>query len=161
MRRPSLVVRSLARAQRGVAAIEFALVFLLFVSILYGVASLGAVFYTQQVLARAAEDGARAVSLLGATPVTANDGRINTVVLTSLASSLIAPSSVGTSQAARSSWVANPSNVSVTVDTACGGVSGCVKVTVAYQYANNRILPVLPLISWAPSTLTAFAVAPK
>ena len=49
----------------------------------------------------------------------------------------------------------------VTVDTACAGVSGCVKVTVAYQYANNRILPVLPLISWVPGTLTAFAVAPK
>lgn len=151
----------MARAQRGVAAIEFALVFLLFVAILYGVASLGAVFYTQQVLARAAEDGARAVSLLGTTPVTANDNRIITVVRTSLANSLIAPSAVGTTQAARSTWLSNPSNVTVTVDTACAGVSGCVKVTVAYQYANNRILPVLPLISWVPGTLTAFAVAPK
>ena len=46
--------------ERGVAAIEFALVFVLLFSVLYALATFGAVFYTQQAVTRAAEEGARA-----------------------------------------------------------------------------------------------------
>lgn len=148
------------RSQRGIAAIEFALVFVLFLSVLYAAASFGAVFYTQQVVSRAAEDGARAISLLGSGTLVANDPNIKTIVWKSLSGSLIAPNSVGTTEANRNTWVSSPSNVSVLIDPACGGVAGCAKVTVQYQYSQNRILPAVPLIGWAPNTLTATAFAP-
>ncbi len=150
-----------SRAQRGVAAIEFALIFLLFFTIVYGAATFGAVFYTQQVLSRAAEDGARAISLMGVTPLVANDPSIAGVVHGSLAGSLIAPANLGTTQAARKQWLENSENVSVLVDPACAGVAGCVKVTVQYQYSKNRILPALPLLNFIPDTLVASAIAPK
>ena len=153
--------RKILCRQRGVAAVEFALVFLLFISVLYGAATFGAVFYTQQVLSRAAEDGARAISLLGVTPLVTNDPQITSVVYNSLESSLIAPATLGSTQAVRKTWIENPANVVVAIDPTCAGVTGCVKVTVQYQYSQNRILPVLPLISWAPNTLTASAIAPK
>ena len=47
--------------QRGVAAIEFALVFSVLFLAVYGVITFGGVLYVQQVISRAAEDGARAV----------------------------------------------------------------------------------------------------
>ncbi|RYG05714.1 MAG: pilus assembly protein, partial [Burkholderiales bacterium] len=42
------------------AAVEFAAVFLVLFSVLYGITTFGAVLYTQQVVSRAAEEGARA-----------------------------------------------------------------------------------------------------
>lgn len=47
--------------QRGVAALEFALVAMVFLIILFGIANYGAAFVVQQALTRAAEDGARAM----------------------------------------------------------------------------------------------------
>lgn len=51
---------SLRHFQRGVAALEFALVGTVFIVILFGVASYGALFVVQQSLSRAAQEGARA-----------------------------------------------------------------------------------------------------
>ena len=56
-----------ASLQRGVAAIEFALVFSVLFLAMYGIATFGAVFYIQQVVSRAAEDGARAIAFSFAT----------------------------------------------------------------------------------------------
>ena len=53
------------KQQLGIAAVEFALVFTLLFLALYGLITFGAVLYTQQVVARSAEDGARAVIRLG------------------------------------------------------------------------------------------------
>ncbi|MBN9478169.1 MAG: hypothetical protein ABS43_25540 [Bordetella sp. SCN 67-23] len=47
------------RAQRGVAALEFSLVCVLFLVILFGIISYGCIFVAQQSLSRAAEEGAR------------------------------------------------------------------------------------------------------
>jgi Flp pilus assembly protein TadG len=151
-----------ATAQKGVAAIEFALVLLLFFSLLYGIATFGVVFYTQQAVSRAAEDGARAISLMGSTALVANDPNIQGVVYSSLAASLIAPIANDT-PAKRKTWVSNAQNVTVsTVDNACASVPSCVKVTVQYQYSRNSILPASSLINWAlPTTLTASAFASK
>lgn len=147
------------RRQRGVAALEFALIFTLFFGVLYGAATFGAIFYTQQVVSRAAEDGARAISLLGVSTLTTNDPGIKTIVYKSLSGSLIAPSGVGTSESSRNAWLSNPSNVTVSVATSCPGVAACAKVTVEYQYSRNRILPLLPLlVKWVvPDTLKASA----
>lgn len=48
------------RRQRGVAAIEFAIVFLLFFMLVWGILTYGFVFAVQQTLTLAAENGARA-----------------------------------------------------------------------------------------------------
>jgi hypothetical protein len=58
------MTRTISRHQRGVAAIEFALVFgVLFLGI-YGLVTFSGVLYVQQVVSRAAEDGARASQML-------------------------------------------------------------------------------------------------
>ncbi len=150
------------RNQKGVAAIEFALVLLLFLSLLYGIATFGVVFYTQQVVSRAAEDGARSIPLLGTTALVPNDPQVLGIVRSSLAASLIAPLADNT-PAKRKTWVSDAQNVTIsTADNACASGPSCVKVTVQYQYSRNSILPASSLISWAlPTTLTASAFASK
>lgn len=137
-------------AQRGVAAIETALVLLLFITLVYGIATFGAVFYTQQVVSRAAEDGARALTALnspfasGSVPGTT--GAVQSVVWDSMASSLIVPAASNGSAAARRSWLA--ANVPVVV--ASNGL-----VTVSYPYAANRILNISA--PWEPATIVGRA----
>lgn len=46
-------------AQRGLAALEFSLVCVLFLVVLFGIVSYGGLFVAQQALSRAAEEGAR------------------------------------------------------------------------------------------------------
>jgi Flp pilus assembly protein TadG len=52
--------RTAAHAQRGAYAVEFALVFLIFFALLYGIISYGMLFAFRLGLQNAAEDGARA-----------------------------------------------------------------------------------------------------
>lgn len=49
-----------ARASRGVAAIEFVMVFPLFFTLLYGIVTFSLIFVAEQNLTLAAEEGARA-----------------------------------------------------------------------------------------------------
>lgn len=53
-------IRNSARAQRGVYAVEFALVFLILFSLMYGIICYGMIFTFRMGLQNAAEDGARA-----------------------------------------------------------------------------------------------------
>jgi Flp pilus assembly protein TadG len=53
-------IRTPARSQRGVYAIEFAMVFLIFFAVLYGIICYGMLFAFRLGLQNAAEDGARA-----------------------------------------------------------------------------------------------------
>lgn len=136
--------------QRGVAAIETALVLSLFITLVYGIATFGAVFYTQQVVSRAAEDGARALTALnspfatGSVPGTTS--AVQGVVFDSMASSLIVPAGSNGSTATRRSWLA--ANVTVTV--AASGL-----VSVSYPYSANRILNVPA--PWEPATIVGHA----
>jgi Flp pilus assembly protein TadG len=157
MRMASVSRRLGARAsrQRGIAAIEFALVFTTLFVVLYGIATFGAVFYTQQVVSRAAEDGARAVPLLS-TPVGTNDPSIQSVVYTSLAGSLVVPLASSATLADRRTWIV--ANVQVHV-TSTGSTA---VVDVTYPYSANRLLPSLPFLDtsrWMPDNLTSRATA--
>ncbi|MFJ0656521.1 TadE family protein, partial [Bordetella bronchiseptica] len=49
------------RAQRGAAAVEFALVILLMLALMLGVLGYGALFWAQQKLSKAAGEGAQAL----------------------------------------------------------------------------------------------------
>lgn len=142
--------------QRGVAAVEFALVFMLLFLVMYGLVSFGAIFYTQQAVSRAAEDGARAAMLLPQPLDSANQENVRQVVFDSLARSLVAPVSAN-DIASRKIWLS--SNVTVVPCAPTGGASNCV-VTVTYLYKNNRILPsMLVDTSWVPDQLRSSATA--
>ncbi|QSI33205.1 pilus assembly protein [Variovorax sp. RKNM96] len=148
--------------QRGVAAIEFALVFVLLFGVLYALATFGAVLYTQQTVTRASEEGARAVGLLTPAP-TSNDARVMDAVYDTLANSLVVPVSANASVATRRSWIVSNVSVSVTrSNPASPGAYIQYVVTVTYPYSANRLLPTLPLLDmsqWMPNQLRSRTTA--
>jgi Flp pilus assembly protein TadG len=138
--------------ERGVAAIEFALVFVLLFSVLYAVATFGAVFYTQQAVTRAAEEGARVAGMVTA-PV-GNDARVTDAVYGALANSLVVPASFNTNTTTRRAWIV--SRVVVTALPSGAGATAGYVVTVSYPYSENRLLPTMPLLdlsTWVPDQL--------
>jgi Flp pilus assembly protein TadG len=146
--------------QQGVAAIEFALVFVVLFSVLYALATFGAVLYTQQAVTRAAEEGARAVGLLTPAP-TAGDARVKDAVYDALANSLVVPVSANADVTSRRSWIV--SQVSVDVAPSTPGSPGAYiryVVTVTYPYRANRLLPsMMGFDSWTPDQLRSRASA--
>jgi Flp pilus assembly protein TadG len=151
--------RPARRRARGLAAIEFSSVLVGLLTVLYGIATFGAVAHTQQVVSRAAEDGARAVQRLPGARTT-DDARISALVHDSMAVSLIVPPAVGASLAARRTWIA--AHVVVNTTGPVPDVAGLVAwtVTVSYPYGDNRLLPSLPLVDasrWMPTQLRARA----
>jgi Flp pilus assembly protein TadG len=141
-----------AQRQRGVAAVEFALVFVTLFSVLYALATFGAVLYTQQTVTRAAEEGARAAGLV--TAPAANDQRVKDAVYDALAQSLVVPISANASITTRRNWIV--SNVDVTAVTNGAGPNTSFIVTVSYPYSANRLLPTMPLLDtsqWMPDRL--------
>ncbi|MET3497301.1 TadE/TadG family type IV pilus assembly protein [Variovorax boronicumulans] len=148
--------------QRGVAAIEFALVFVLLFGVLYALATFGAVLYIQQTVTRASEEGARAVGLLDSEP-TANDPEVKNAVYDALANSLVVPVSANASVATRRSWIVT--NVNVQVDKSTPSAPGAYinyVVTVTYPYSANRLLPTMPFLDasrWMPDELRSRTTA--
>lgn len=148
--------------QRGVAATEFALVFVVLFSVLYALATFGAVLYTQQAVTRSAEEGARAVGLLTPAPI-AQDSRVKDAVYDSLAGSLVVPVASNANVTSRRSWVV--SNVTVDVSPSAASAPGTYiryVVTVTYPYSANRLLPSMLLLDssrWMPDQLRSRASA--
>lgn len=133
--------------QRGVAAIEFAVVAILFLLMLFGLSIFGQSFNTKQVLSRAATDGARAVSLVGADQnLTQMESAVRSVVVSSLLESDIAPKTLsippgGNLRTAQYNWLNNPQNILVRVQqpsVAC--TSQCYhRVEVGFNYNQNYV----------------------
>jgi Flp pilus assembly protein TadG len=152
--------RAVGRRQRGVAAIEFALVFgVLFLGI-YGLVTFCGVLYVQQVISRAAEDGARAAqSFRSDTPAADLQTNVRTAVYRSLALSMITPASVGAAPSSKEDWLREkmagiPPEVTVSL--------GEVAVKVTYPYRANPLLPPVPLTgSWMPEQLLGKATAAR
>ncbi|MDP9882418.1 Flp pilus assembly protein TadG [Variovorax boronicumulans] len=143
-----LLRRPARELQRGIAAIEFALVLSTLMLVLYGLVSFGAVLYAQQAISRAAEDGARAFAGVNDPTETANIALIRNIVYASLATSLVTPANVGNSTAQRKTWLQTNPNVSVTVAT-----SGL--VTVSYPYRENPIIALPAVLT--PSKISGSA----
>jgi len=140
------MTRNLRSRERGVAAIEFALVFVVLFSVLYALATFGAVLYTQQSVTRASEEGARAVGLLTPAP-TAADQRVKDAVYDSLAQSLVVPVSASTSVTTRRNWIVSNVTVDVTrTDPSAPGAYIRYVVTVTYPYSANQLLPAMPIV---------------
>ncbi|HSU23884.1 MAG TPA: TadE/TadG family type IV pilus assembly protein [Variovorax sp.] len=132
--------------QRGVAAVEFAFVLTGLLALFHGIATFGSIFYTQQAIARAAEDGVRAVALMpnGAAP---DLQRVRDVVLDSLAGSLVTPADA-TTPATRRTWLATHVQVAVAAS------AGRVTVTVSHRYGDNPLMPMTGALPWVPDVLT-------
>ncbi|MGJ7614882.1 MULTISPECIES: TadE/TadG family type IV pilus assembly protein [unclassified Variovorax] len=148
------------RRQRGVAAIEFAVVFSVLFLGVYGLITFCGVLYVQQVVSRAAEDGARAVQLANNNTAPADlQKNIQTAVYRSLALSMITPASAGSASSSKEAWlratlIATPPDVDLS--------PGLVTVKVTYPYRANPVLPPLPLTgSWMPDRLSGKATAAR
>ena len=150
------------RIQRGIAAIEFAFVLLGLLLALYGIATFGIVLYTKQAMARAAEDGARAVQMFpqlrtatGADLTTARSN-IETVVWDSLTGSIIVPLAHSDTPAKRRAWLTQH----MAIDVAMPGTT--LTVTVTLPSTASQLMPWVPLFDssqWMPATLTTHATA--
>ena len=145
--------------QRGMAAIEFALVSGVFFLMFYFVVTYGAVFVVQQSLSRAAAEGARALLTSEFAPsATAPGLRV---------SSVVAPEQLARDAAARVvAWLSDFRQTRsqpaiapvVTAAPSCASGMACRTVTVSYQnYSSYPLIPSLLPASAMPQSLSASA----
>src|SRR5690606_11748902 len=105
------------------------------------IVTFGVALYTQQVLSRAAADGALALSSQSRS---FQPSDIREVVFASLARSLVVPAGAGRlGDAERLAWVRN--EVSVDVPPGSAG-AGSLVLRVTYPYERNAVLPSLPIV---------------
>lgn len=131
-----------AGRQRGAAAVEFALVFVLFFMVMYGAIAYGVVFAIKHSMTQAASEGARA-ALQDVGDIAARE----TLAQTTAANAL--------------SWLgANAPTPVASLDcTPTTPAFTCLRVAIAYDYAANPIIPPLPGLGIVlPANLTAQAI---
>lgn len=129
------------RREGGTVAIEFALVFVLFFVIMYGVVAYGLVFAIRHSLDLAANEGARAA----VKDVGGLDARID--LATTTARNAIA-------------WLGPLAPAPVVTAPPCPNATRftCVTVTLTFNYAANPIVPPLPAMGIVlPATISAQA----
>lgn len=130
----------------GSAAVEFALVFPLLFTVLYGIVTYSVLFVAEQSLTLAAEEGARAA--------------LNYQNATSVAGALSARGNNACSVASQSTGWLGAYAQCATQAQSCSynGAMDCVQVTLTYDYASHPIVPTLPLLSLVlPQTLSSVA----
>ncbi|WP_442783988.1 TadE/TadG family type IV pilus assembly protein [Collimonas fungivorans] len=133
------------RAERGVAAIEFALVFPVFFLLLYGIITYVLIFLAQQSLALAAEEGARAA--LRYTPIQAQRGPNGCTTAKQLVN-----------------WLGNNATCVSTGPVTCAlplnTTAHCITVHVIYPYRAQPLVPLLlgPIMNvMVPTTIGSSA----
>ncbi|WP_347554364.1 TadE/TadG family type IV pilus assembly protein [Robbsia sp. KACC 23696] len=128
------------RGQRGVAAVEFALVFPVVFLLVYGLITWALILLAQQTLTLAVGEGARAALRYSTSPVTAACSAVNNAT----------------------TWLGSTACVASTPSaTACPYLStqSCLKVTASYNYASKPLVPTLPFLNLVlPATLTASTI---
>lgn len=141
---------SITRARTsGVAALEFALILPLMLTIIVGIVYYGVVMALQQVLTLAAEEGARA-ALRYPSRASANTAAATQALRVSAASAT-AVAALPTSLAS----LLSSSNVAQAAN--CTAPAGAVCVNVTLNLPTSSILPTIPLMP-VPATLTGTAV---
>lgn len=139
-----------AAAQRGVAAIEFALVISVFLILMTGIIGMGGLLWVQQMLTSAASEGARAVldsSLRGAVDTTAGCNVAKDAA----------------------SWLAStvtckPTPQACPWTMAGGAPAQCVAVDLSYDTSDWPLLSSMSTLAsrlgkdWIPETLSAHAI---
>jgi Flp pilus assembly protein TadG len=141
-----------AREQSGSALVEFSLIVSLLMVFLFGIITFGALMAFKSSMTQAAEEGARAAV---GVPYTPTD---NAAVVTAAIGK--ANSSLWSGHGCGSAGMTCTATVDLCRDLS-GATTGhyCVTVTLTYDYANNPIVPSVPLLDYAlPSQLTEKAV---
>lgn len=129
--------------EQGGALLEFALVFPVFVFVLYGLIAFGMILSAKNSLTHAAAEGARAA--VGAPDDATAIARAKSQVNTSLG------------------WMGTNYQSGDTTATAayCSGSSGarCITVTITYPYSTRPLIPTAPGLNLVtPSTISATSV---
>jgi Flp pilus assembly protein TadG len=149
----SIPLRNTYRGQRGVTAIEFAILFPVFFAILYAIIQYGMIFAAQQTLTLAAEEGARAaLQYQEASSTTA------ALTLRQDTAQQACLKSIG--------WLASVSSSITCVATTpsqtnCPNSSMyCVQVAADYpNYSAHPLIPTIALLRWAvPAKLGSSAI---
>ncbi len=137
------------RRAMGIAALEFAIVAPLFLTLVLGIAYYGTVFVLQQALTLAAEEGARAALRY---PLTSNGG--TTASTLNLRVAAAAQTAQAMLPASLSSLI---SSTNIAQPVTCTSPSGtqCVKVTLSLP--TRSILPTRPMVP-IPAVLTGSAM---
>lgn len=140
--------------QRGVAALEFALVFPVLFLMMYGLLSYGMILAAQHSLAQSAAEGARADLRFDS----ANDA------LTTRTTAACARAKQGVQWLEQVSGYGVVCKTQVEPSVSCqlpptlSNVVHCLSVSLSYDYAAKPIVPRLPLLP-TPQRLTGMAVA--
>jgi Flp pilus assembly protein TadG len=134
--------RRISRAQRGVAAVEFAIVLPLLLLVLFGIVEFGVALYDKAMITNASREGARAGVVLRTPKPNAQD--ITNVVLAYSRNYLITFGSSNTP--------------TVSVPSGIGGTFGTpLTVTVSYQYAGLGLGAMLSAFT-GPIVMTATTI---
>lgn len=146
MNRPNRAVHRMRSHASGSAAVEFALVFPLLFTVLYGIVTYSVLFVAEQNLTLAAEEGARAA--------------LNYQSATNVADALSARGSNACSVAGQSTqWLGAYARCAAQAQSCSyNSAMECVQVTLTYDYASHPLVPKLPLLSLVlPQTLSSVA----
>lgn len=156
-----LRTRFAAARQRGVAALEFALIFPTFFLIFYAIVTYGLIFAAQQTLTLAASEGARAAVRYQQSPAARLATSCATAVLPLEWLQRSGGIPAGTACSGSATLGVNARNITGSGAACPAGVT-CVEVVVSYDYANFPLVPRLlgRLLSLpTPATLRGRAVA--
>ena len=118
--------------ERGAAAVEFALLLPVLLTILYGIIEFGMIMYGREVVTNASREGARA-GIIQVSPKPTS-GQITTIATNYLTGTGI-----------------NPSQVTITVTGAGGASPTMLTVTATYNYP--WLVPYIPAVLGLPSPL--------
>lgn len=129
--------------QDGAVVVEFAVVFVLFVTLLAGLIQYGTIFAVQQSLSHAAAEATRAA--VDVVDDTVAQDRAEAVVADQLDWLREEGITVG------------PADMTVTCDESYPADTDCLVVEVAYDWADHALVPTLFAVA-TPDTLTARAV---
>jgi Flp pilus assembly protein TadG len=155
-------LRQRQRDEDGAELVEFAIVVVVLITLLYGVISYALVFLTQTAAAQAANDASRAALATYNYDISIGD----TTAAAETAATATAQSTVNNDLG----WLRKPSTTcsasaptsstpvecatSYPTGSTCGSTA-CLSITVAYDYAGDPLVPELALGVAMPSTLTS------
>jgi Flp pilus assembly protein TadG len=138
--------------ERGAEMVEFAIVVVLLIAILYGIISYGLILAAQATLTQAAADAARSGLVASSSAVTTAEGQALTDVSwmnKGCNTPDITGSATGSSITCKAAEEQCPSNAAIE----------CLKVTVTYNYSSDQLFPELPGLSIiTPSTMSSTSV---
>jgi Flp pilus assembly protein TadG len=133
--------RARLKDERGVAALEFAIVSQLLLILLYGMLNYGFVFALDHNISQAAAEAARATI---AQPTTSTDAQLITYAQNT-ARNVLSFSAAKTYATVTAEVINCPADATVR----------CIHVTISYDYANHPLIPAFLLGGLLPSTVSS------